>query len=118
MTTVKTWQVPFVNGNHKHYVDSWLVNRGDVIFVDPYEFDDELRVVSYEKGQSRVTIRLKSLINSKTYECTLDKFFDMLHFGTITQREPLGEGKFIVIAGKFGFKKIGSTITIYLVGHE
>lgn len=107
---VKSWQVPFVNGNQVHYVDDW---RPNVVLKDPYEFTDELRFVSYHKGRSRVTVELQSVSSNTSYECTLDKFFQMLRLGHIYQ---IGSyQKDFYIRGKFGFKKLGSTISLYLI---
>lgn len=101
------FQVPFdKDGNQWHFPIPTY--RGETYYQDPYEFDDELQVEDWEKGRSRVTIRLKSVNTGKTYECTLAEYMAM-------STSEHNDGKRVTIKGVFGFKKVGTTVSLMLI---
>jgi hypothetical protein len=111
MTSKKTtWKIAVdKDGNHYHYDDPWRLRNGDISMVEPFEFEDRLYYLDYEKGRSRVTIRFKSLSNDRTYDTTLGEYLtNILPNGEI-------ENGVFSIKGRFGFKKQGTSTAIVLL---
>lgn len=98
-----------------HYAEPfWYSNnpnfKGKFEFKDRYEFNDSLAFVQYVHGRSRITITLESTSDHRKYDTTLNGFIDMVNSGIVHQ----ANGR-VVITGKFGFAKKGTTIATVLV---
>ena len=111
------FQVPFMNGNQVHHVNSWQINNPNFNcqLKDSYEFSDILYIDSYSQGRSRVTVKLWSITTNHSFECTLKELFSMLKNGTINQFTHMNGQKYVSVTGTFGFKKVGTTVSLYLI---
>ena len=62
------YQIPFdIEGNLQNYPLPLYVGRGEVAFLDNFEFEDELQYVGYQGGRSSMSMIFQSTTTERIY---------------------------------------------------
>ena len=93
------------NGNQMSYVDYW---DKDVTYIENYEFESEMTIITYSRGRSAANFVLKDE-RGHTYNVFMKDMIDIIHNSLIDKG---------ILTGRWTFCKRGQNYGIKLVKEE